>query len=297
VKSVCDARVPARFVVALAMVLWGIVAIVQGPPLAFAQTTTLSADEIAAIQTAVENAIANVDPNLTGQARINAISQALTQVATSQISANGVAAITPIISAALSAGIPTAQVIAPVLPAATNAGIPADTAINAITVGAVNSGASGVQTTQTIIAVAQQMALTGNAVGSGLGQAASVLSQTNAGAANQVAVVVSNEGTTGTGQAFGATVVGGGGSQQLANIGLQNPNANFLTGATGTTTATAATGREATTGTTAVTATTVFTANANTASLTTSTISVTSGASQQISAVGTTITCTNPSCN
>jgi hypothetical protein len=117
-----------------------------------------------------------------------------------------------------------------------------------------------------------QTGLSSAAVGTGLGQAATTLTRANnAGAANQIAQVVSNEGTLGTGQAFGTSVVATGGSQQLASAGQQNPNAASLIGATG-----------------AAAANTLAVANSNAAP---------NGVSQQISSVGTTITCTGPSCN
>jgi hypothetical protein len=203
------------------------------------------------------------------------VTQALQAVAASQIAASGAAAITPIVNAAVTANVPAPQAVAALLPAAASAGIAAPQAIAAIQVGAVSAGASPTQTAEAVIAIAAQTGTSSAAVGTGLGQAASTLAQNNnAGAANQIAQVVSNEGTLGTGQAFGTSVVTSGGSQQLANAGQQNPNAASLTGATG-----------------ANTTSTLAVANANTAA------SSSTGASQQISAVGTTITCTSPSCN
>jgi hypothetical protein len=235
-----------------------------------AQTTNLSAADIATIQVAVQTALDNVDPNLTGAARTAAITQALQQVAAAQIALSGVAALSTIMNAAILASIPAPLAVAALLPAATNAGVPAPTAVAAIALGAVSAGASATQTTQAIIAVAAQIGTSSAAVGNGLGQAAATFSlSNNAGAASQVALVVSNEGTLGTGQAFGNSVVAAGGSQQLASSGQQNPNAASLTGTTGTTA-------------------TLAVANATT---------TTGGASQQVSSVGTTISCNNPSCN
>jgi hypothetical protein len=245
------------------------------PALAQADNTPapLSAADIAAINTGVQTLLANIDPNLTGAARQAAITQALQQFAAAQIALSGAAAIAPIMNAATLSNIPIPVTVAALLPAATGAGVSQPQAIAAVTVGAVAAGASATQATQAIVAVAAQTGVSSAAVGTGLGQAATTLTRANnAGAANQIAQVVSNEGTLGTGQAFGASVVATGGSQQLASAGQQNPNAASLTGATANTTSTLAV------------------ANTTTAASST-------GASQQISAVGTTISCTSPSCN
>ena len=239
-------------------------------PLALAQDQTLSGAEIAAIQLAVATALADIDPNLTGQARTAAVSHALAQVATTQIAADGPSAIAQVVSAAIAANIPAPQAIQALLPASITAGVPPATAISAITVAAVSAGASPSVTAEAVIAVAAQTATPAATVGSGLGQAAAILSQgSNNGAANQVAQVVANQGTTGTRQSFGTTVVATGGSQQLATAAQQTPALTSVTGSTAAPTL-------------------AVTANA--------TGSAQSGISQFTSA-GLAVTCTNPSCN
>ena len=200
------------------------------PALADVPGSSLSASSAAAIQAAVQTALANVNPSLTGSARTQAIAQALAQVTAEEVGIYGAAAISAVVGAAISAGIPAPQVVADVLPAAIEAGVPAATAISDIVVGAVSAGASATQVTEAIIAVAGQSGIAANSVGTGLGQAAALLSANDPGAANQIAQVVSNEGTSGTGQAFAAAVIANGGSQELADAGMQNPNAG--TGAT-----------------------------------------------------------------
>jgi hypothetical protein len=238
------------------------------------QAPALSAADVAAITAGVQTVLANIDPNLTGAARQAAITQALQQFAVAQIALNGTAAIAPIINAATLDNIPIPVSVAALLPAAATAGIAAPQAVAAVTVGAIAAGASATQASQAVIAVSAQTGLSSAAVGTGLGQAAATLARSNnAGGANQIAQVVSNEGTLGTGQAFSASVVATGGSQQLANAGQQNPNAASLTGATG-----------------ATAASTLAVANTNAGSSP-------NGVSQQISSVGTTISCTSPSCN
>src|SRR6185437_13873895 len=98
---------------------------------ALAQTASLSQDQLAAIATDVNTALADIDPTLTGAARNQAIAQALSQVTTTEISRDGAGAIGPIIAAAIAAGIAVPQAVAPVLPAATAAGIAPAATINA----------------------------------------------------------------------------------------------------------------------------------------------------------------------
>jgi hypothetical protein len=277
-------RAVVRVLIGFAIAAGSVVGVVKPTVPAFAQTAPapLTADQVAAVQGAVQTAIADIDPNLRGAERAQALSQALAQIATAELNLDGAGALAPVINAAISAGVPVPQVLAPIMPVAANFGIPTATAVDAITLGAVSAGASPTQTAQAIIAIAQQNSVNGAAVGNGLGQAAAALSSANSTAATQIAVVVSNEGTLGTGQAFGQSVVTSGGSQQLASAGQQNPGVGSTIGATNT---------NANTG--AVTTNTVVTTATNEVA----TISLATGASQQISAVGTTITCTTPSCN
>jgi hypothetical protein len=285
----------ARVLIGFAIAAGGVVGVVKPYHPAFAQaaSTPLSADQVAAIDAAVQTALANIDPNLTGAARAQALSQALAQVATTEITQDGAAALGPVVNAAIRAGVPAPQAIAPIFPVATSMGISAPTAVNAITMGAVSGGASAVQTAEAVIAVAIQTSVTGNNVGNGLGQAAATLSTTNPAAAAQIAVVVSNEGTLGTGQAFGSSVLSGGGSTQLASVGQQTPNANALTGAIANTTNAA----NATTTTNATSTVVVTTPLSSATSSTNSPTISLGGASQQISAVNTVISCTTPSCS
>lgn len=240
--------------------------VLERAPLALAQTETLSAAQIGAIQAAVDTALANIDPTLTGDARTQAVAQALSQVTTSQINLDGAAAIGPVMSAAVAAGISPAQAAAPILPAALAMGVSPATAVNNIVVGSVAAGGSATQTTQAVIAVGIQNGIAAALVGAGLGQAAASLGTSNPTAASQVARVVSNEGTAGTGQAFGTAAIANGGSQQLVAQALQNPAVTTTAIQTNTTT------------------------NVNTTNLTT-------GSSQATTAVSTTVACTTPSCN
>ncbi|MGB8363047.1 MAG: hypothetical protein ACLQUZ_06710 [Rhizomicrobium sp.] len=198
------------------------------PAMADAPASSLSAVSVAEIQVAVQTAIANVNPSLTGSARAQAIAQAIAQVTATEVAIDGAAAVSVVVGAAISSGIPAAQVVADVLPAAIEAGVPAATAISDIVVGAVSAGASATQVTEAIIAVAGRDQITSSSVGTGLGQAAALLSASDPSAANQIAQAVSNEGTYGTGQAFYASVIANGGSQQLANAGTQNPHAGTV---------------------------------------------------------------------
>jgi hypothetical protein len=290
-------RVSAKGFLMLAAAALSIAVVAEAVPSAYAQSTTsnLSADQLAAIQAAVQTALADIDPSLTGEARAQAISQALAQVTTTQINQNGAAALAPVITAAIAAGVPAAQVIAPILPVAANLGIAGQVVVNAIARGAVSAGASPVQIAEAIIAVAAQTNVTSNAVGTGLGQAAAAIAPTNSNAATQIALVVSNEGTLSMGQAYGSSVVANGGSQQLAGMGQQSPTANFITGAINSSNNNNNGGNNGN-NTTPLTSTNNLSSGNNTAA-NAPTVNLGSGASQQIAAVGTTLSCTTPSCS
>ncbi|MDE2110387.1 MAG: hypothetical protein KGJ79_04530 [Alphaproteobacteria bacterium] len=197
---------------------------------ALAADATLTSDQISAIQSAVQTAITNVNPSLTGAAKQQAIQQAIAQATTSAIATYGAAAISTVASAAITAGVPAAQVVAAVVPAAVGvSGVPASVTVESVVLGTVSAGASPTIVAEAVIATGAQVDLGQAAVGNGLGAAAAQLSKTNADAGTQVAQVVSNEGTTTMGQSFSTSVTANGGSQQLAQAGTQNPNA---TGAT-----------------------------------------------------------------
>jgi hypothetical protein len=254
--------------------------LLEQSPSAWAQAAALSPDQIAAIQLAVDTALANIDPALIGAARTQAVNQALSQVAANEITLDGAGAISPVISAAIAAGIPAPQAVPPVLPMAISMGVSTPAAINDIMAGSVAAGGSATQTAEAIIAVGIQSGTASNLTGSGLGQAAASLSITNTAAANAIAQVVSNQGTGGTAQAFSTAVFANGGSQQLVTQALQNPTATIgaIPGAANTTAAAAA----------ATTTLTTVGVSTNLASGSTA---------QTISAVNTVVACTTPSCN
>ena len=210
----------------------GVPSVIDLGSTAFADpASSLSAAQVTAIQTAVQTAIANVDPSLTGAAREQAIAQAIEQATIDAIAAYGPAAISVVTAAAISDGVPAAQVIAAVMTAAIGTSrIAASTTVADVLLGAVSAGASATLVTEAIIATATQLQLANNAVGTGLGKAAAELQQTNPDAATQVATVVSNEGGAGMGSSFSSSVTANGGSQQLADAGNQNPNATGETG-------------------------------------------------------------------
>jgi hypothetical protein len=270
---------------------------------AFAQPATtqaaivqLTADQITTINSAVQNALADLNPNLGGNDRQQALAQALTQVAQTEVNLDGTAAVYAVISAAVRDGVPAPQVVEPVLPLALQFGIPAATAVDQITLAAVSAGASPSTTAEAIIAVAAQNSIAGAAVGAGLGQAAAALSSTDRAASTQIAIVVSNQGTSGTGRAFGTSVLTNGGSIQLAVTGQQNPNATNNTGSIQNTANNA--GNNNANNNTGNNGNNNNNSNNGNAATNSSPISVAgNGASQQISAVGTTITCTTPSCS
>jgi len=185
----------------------------------------LTSDQLAAIQTAVNTALANVNPALTGAARDQAVAAALAQATSSQIALYGASALSAVTSAAIAAGVPAAQVVAAVLPAAVTAGIPGSDAVASISLAAINAGASPTQVSEAVIATAVTAQISASDVGTGLGATAAAVSQTNPDGANAIAQVISNEGTSGMSQSFASSVTDHGGSQQLAQAGSQNPQA------------------------------------------------------------------------
>lgn len=196
-----------------------------------AYADTLTADQVSAVQGLIQTALANIDPSLTGTARQQAVASALAQATTGAIQIYGTSAIATLTSAAVAAGVPVAQVVVAVLPAAA-AAAGVSVAVASVTLGATAAGASPTQTAEAVIVTATQAQYASADVGSGLGAAAAQLSATNTGSATQIATVISNEGTAGMGSSFSAAVVQNGGSQQLANVGTQNPNATGETGGT-----------------------------------------------------------------
>jgi hypothetical protein len=191
---------------------------------------SLTPDQIASIQQCVTTQLANIDPSLTGAARDAAVQQALKQAVSCALPTYGPAAISVLTAAALGAGIAVPQVVAAIIPAAIGAGVNASEVVADVELGGVSGGASATLVAEAIIAAGTQNNLANDAVGSGLGEAAASLSKTNGPAANSIAQVVSNEGTGTMGQSFASAVVANGGSQELADAGLQNPNAIGETG-------------------------------------------------------------------
>lgn len=184
----------------------------------------LVADQSAAICSMVQTGLNGIGYSLTGAAREQAVRTALEQATTNAISIYGVAAVTEITRCAIGAGLPAAQVIADVMPAAAHVpGMSTPEVVALVTEGAVNAGTPGVVAAEAVIAAADLSNLSFADVGTGLGTAAAQLSPTNSGAAQQIAQAVSNEGTTGMGQAFSTAVLANGGSNKLAYAGTQNP--------------------------------------------------------------------------
>lgn len=187
--------------------------------------STLAPDQIAAIQQCLKTQLDNINPSLTGASRNAAIQQALKLAVNCALPAYGPGAISVLTAAALSAGIPAPQAVSGIILAATASGVDTAEAVADVELGAVTGGASATLVAEAIIAMTTQNQLANEDVGKGLGQAAALLAQKNLAAANQIAQVVSNEGTRPMGEQFAAAVTANGGPQQLADAGLQNPNA------------------------------------------------------------------------
>jgi hypothetical protein len=192
---------------------------------AAADPTTLAPDQIAAIQQCLKTQLGNIDPSLTGPARDAAVQNALKLAVNCAVPAYGPGALSVLTAAALNAGIPVPQAVSGIILAATASGIDTAEAVADVELGAVSGGASATLAAEAIIALTAQNQLTNEGVGKGLGEAAALLADKNPTAANQIAQVVSNEGTRPMGEQFAAAVTANGGPQQLADAGLQNPNA------------------------------------------------------------------------
>lgn len=193
--------------------------------LAATDPSALATDQIAAIQQCLKTQLDNIDPSLTGAAHDAAVQNALKLAVNCAVPTYGPGAISVLTAAAIGAGIPVPQAVSGIVTASTAAGVSTSEAVADVELGAVNGGASATLTAEAIIALTAQNQLANEDVGKGLGEAAALLSQKNSAAANQIAQVVSNEGTRPMGEQFAAAVTANGGSQQLADAGLQNPNA------------------------------------------------------------------------
>lgn len=193
---------------------------------AYAAELALSYEQISAIQGAVKTALANVNPSLTGAARDAAIKSALADVTVSMVKIYGSAALYYVAADAVTAGVPAPQVVAALLPAAVGrAGVDAAVAVKEITLGAISAGASPTQVAEAVISTGALAGLAPAAVGTGLGAAAAQLAKTDQIGADQIARVVSNEGTSDMRQAFYDSVIQNGGTQALAQAGTENPEA------------------------------------------------------------------------
>ena len=185
----------------------------------------LTAGQTAAVKASVQTAIANVNPALTGSAKAQAIAAAIAQVTKTDVAIYGAGAISVVVSAAIADGVSANLAVAVAMRAAVESGVAVSVAVDDVLLGAIAAGASVQRVTEAIIAAAAQDGYAASDVGAGLGLAATQLAQTNPDAAFEIASVVSNEGDGSMRQAFSQSVVANGGSQQLADAGSANPNA------------------------------------------------------------------------
>ncbi|MBI3678411.1 MAG: hypothetical protein HY243_17510 [Proteobacteria bacterium] len=184
----------------------------------------LSASQTAAIQSAIQTALANIDPSLTGAARTQAIQTALSQAAKSAITTYGADAIAAVVQAAIGAGIPATTVLATVLPAATSTGVSVSEAVADSVIAAVEAGASALEAASTVIALSGTSAMPAADVGNGLGIAAAILEKRNNKlAALQIGQAIANEGTSDMATTFASAVLENGGTQDVADAGTGNP--------------------------------------------------------------------------
>ncbi|MBI3678417.1 MAG: FecR domain-containing protein [Proteobacteria bacterium] len=207
-----------------------------GPKQQSASLTTPNAPSTAqtpSIRSAVQTALANIDPALTGTARTQAIQSALTQVTKDQIAIYGASAVPGVVQAAIGSGITGVDAIAGIVPAATTSGVGVSSAIADSIVAAVQAGASAFEVASTAIALGSTNGMSPSDIGTGLGIAAAILERGgNKPAADQIAQTVANEGFGNMAEAYAAAVLQNGGTKDVADLGTGNPQG--VTAETGT---------------------------------------------------------------
>lgn len=193
---------------------------------------SLTSTQIASIDAAVQTALQNIPPGLSGQALLSAQQAAIATATQTEIGIYGSAAAEVVTTAAVSDGVPVAQAVAGTIQGGLNAGVGGSTIVEEAVLGG-STGTTGNPTVaaEAALAAAESDGIDAGQAGSGLGAAAAQLSTTNAAAAQSVASVVANEGSSGTQSAFSTSVVANGGSQQLAQAGGAQPT---VTGQTST---------------------------------------------------------------
>ncbi|MGC8534750.1 MAG: hypothetical protein ACP5QR_04355 [Rhizomicrobium sp.] len=189
-----------------------------------ADDSVLNASQLATTKQQLTDALKNISPALKGQARIQAITQAIAAVATDSVARLGNSALATVVAAAASL-VPVTIAVPAVLSAAVTSGVAVPIAVAEVTSGAIAGGASPTMAVQTVIAASAQQNLPTTDVGTGLGAAAATVAQSNPSAAVEISTTVANVAPSGMTQSYATSVVASGGSTQLADKSVQPPSA------------------------------------------------------------------------
>jgi len=193
--------------------------------------STLTTTQLSTIQTQIQQALAGIDPSLTGAARIQAVNAALVQVAQTDTASMGAGAIDVIVADAINAGVSPTTVVDAVIRGAIAGGVPGATAISDVVLAAVHAGAPAANVAAQVIATGALIPLPPDVTGTGLGMAAAALSATDLASANAIGQTVANEGIAPLRTAYRDGVTGNGGSVELASLANAFP---LATGEVGT---------------------------------------------------------------
>ncbi len=204
----------------------GLVCVAPRPftQVALADDSGLSAVQLASVKQDLTQALKNINPAIKGQARVLAISQAITAIATDALAKSGAAALVSVVAAADSL-VPATIAVPAALSAAVSSGVAVPIAVAEVTTGAVDGGAPPAMAVQTVIAASAQQNLPTTDVGSGLGAAAASVAQSNPSAAVEISTTVANVAPSGMTQSYATSVISSGGSPQLADKSVQPPSA------------------------------------------------------------------------
>lgn len=195
-----------------------------GTTTAVAAGTTLNAKQLGTVKQQLTEALKNINPALSGQARIQAITLAIQTIASNVMAQFGTDALATMAAAAASV-VPPAVAVPAVLSAAVSSGVAVPIAVAQITAGAVEGGTSPTVVAQTVIAAGAQQNLPTSEVGAGLGVAAATVAQSSPTAAVQISTTIANEAPSDMTQSYATSVVASGGSTQLADKSVQPPSA------------------------------------------------------------------------
>ena len=195
--------------------------------------TTLTASQLATIQSQLQTALGSIPASLSGLARTQAITAAIAQVAAQDAATMGASAISIVVADAIAAGVAPTIAVDGAIRGGVSAGLPGSQVIAQAIIGGVDAGAPAGNIASQALATAAAIPIPSAQTGLGMGIAAADLSTTNSAAAQIIGQTVANEGTGLVRTAYTGGVLGNGGSIQLADLSNSYPLAVGETGETG----------------------------------------------------------------